>query len=166
MRRTISLHVLGAMFLLSAAARPLFAQPPAPSDDPPTIAIAAGEQAPEAAPIPPEDLGFRFGGYLRAGFGDDSHGKGQQPFQAPLAGAKYRLGNEAETYLETLFKYGTKSEGDDAAYFDTRVRIAYVTPTSQSSTFDTTFSLREAYAVAGRFWPAQPAAIFWAGARF
>ena len=166
MRRTIGLHVLGTMFFFAAAARPLFAQPPAPPDDPPDIAIAASEQPPEAAPIPPEDLGFRFGGYMRAGFGDDSHGKGQQPFQAPLAGAKYRLGNEAETYLETLFKYGTTSEGDGAAYFDTRVRIAYVTPTSQSSTFDSTFSVREAYAVAGRVWQAQPAAVFWAGARF
>ena len=41
-----------------------------------------------------------------------------------------------------------------------------MTPTSQTSTFDTTFSLREAYAVARRVWEAQPTATFWAGARF
>jgi maltoporin len=46
------------------------------------------------------------------------------------------------------------------------VRLAYVTPTSQTSTFDTTFSLREAYALARRVWEAQPTATFWAGARF
>jgi maltoporin len=167
MRRTTALHVLGTMFLVLAAVRPLFAQSSRPAADPSNIAVAADPQPPEVVPPPPpEDLGFRFGGYLRAGFGDDSHAKGQRPFQAPLAGAKYRLGNEAETYLETLFKYGTTSEGENAGYFDTRVRIAYVTPTSQTSTFDTTFSLREAYAVAGRVWQAQPAAIFWAGARF
>ena len=64
----------------------------------------------------------------------------QQPFIAPLAGSKYRLGNEAETYLETTFAYGATSEGDDPAYFDTRVTLAYVTPTSQSNSFATTLS--------------------------
>jgi maltoporin len=68
----------------------------------------------------------------------DQTGKGQQPFQAPLAGAKYRLGNEAETYLETMFAYGAAMGADDPgrapAYFDTQVRIAHVTPTSQTST--------------------------------
>jgi maltoporin len=112
------------------------------------------------------DTGFRFHGYLRSGFGVDGTGKGQQPFIAPLAGSKYRLGNEAETYLETLFAYDATSEGDDPAYFDTQVRFAYVTPTSQSNTFATTFSLREAYALARRVWAAQPTATFWAGARF
>jgi maltoporin len=116
--------------------------------------------------IPPDDLGFRFHGYLRSGFGVDGTGKGQQPFIAPLAGSKYRLGNEAETYLETTFAYGTSSEGDNPAYFDTRVTLAYVTPTSQSNTFATTFSLREAYALARRVWEKQPHATFWAGARY
>jgi maltoporin len=131
-------------------------------------AIPIVEQPQPAAPgVPaPGDLGFRFHGYLRSGFGVDSTGKGQQPFIAPLAGSKYRLGNEAETYLETTFHYGTTSEGDDPAYFDTRVTLAYVTPTSQSNTFATTFSLREAYAIGRRVWASQPEATFWAGARF
>jgi maltoporin len=166
----LTLHALWAVFLLSASARPLLAQQSVVADLPPVVAIA--DQQVEPAPpapapeVPGDDLGFRFGGYLRAGFGDDTHGKDQQPFQAPLAGAKYRLGNEAETYLETLFMYGTNSEGDKPAYFDTRVRIAYVAPTLQTSSFSTTFSLREAYGIARRVWEAQPTATFWAGARF
>jgi maltoporin len=96
----------------------------------------------------------------------DATGKGQQAFIAPLAGSKYRLGNEAETYLETTFAYGITSEDADPGYFDTKITLAYVTPTSQSSSFATTFSLREAYALARRVWSAQPQATFWAGARF
>jgi maltoporin len=96
----------------------------------------------------------------------DGSGKGQQPFKAPLAGAKYRLGNEAETYLEATFDYGVVSEDPDPAYFDTRITLAYVAPTSQSNSFATTFSLREAYALARRVWSAQPKATFWAGARY
>jgi maltoporin len=163
-RSRISVHVLRAMLFFSAAVRPVFGQSSLPAAGPPDLAIVHAQQ--EAGAPAPGELGFRFQGYLRSGFGVDDDGKGQQPFQAPLAGSKYRLGNEAETYLETTFLYGAKSEGDKPAYFDTRVRIAYVTPTSQTSSFSTTFSLREAYAVARRVWEAQPVATFWAGARF
>ena len=164
MRRRLQtrVHVLCAVLLLGATVRPLFAQSATPPAGPPEV--AGGSQQPE--PQVPDDLGFRFKGYLRSGFGDDSDGKDQVPFQAPLAGAKYRLGNEAETYIETAFMYGAHSEGDNPAYFDTRVRIAYVTPTSQTSNFETTTSVREAYGVARRVWASQPAATFWAGARF
>jgi maltoporin len=127
---------------------------------------AAQPQPPPPAGPGPGDLGFRFHGYLRSGFGVDGNGKGQQPFIAPLAGSKYRLGNEAETYLESTFNYGMVSEGQNPAYFDTRVTLAYVTPTSQSNSFATTFSLREAYGIARHLWDAQPDATVWAGARF
>jgi hypothetical protein len=50
--------------------------------------------------------GFRFHGYLRSGFGVTGDGKPMEPFMAPNADAKYRLGNEAEAYLETTFNYG------------------------------------------------------------
>jgi maltoporin len=147
---------------------------PVPSPGAPDPAAAAQATATEEKtapePPPPTDLGFRFHGYLRSGYGVDQTGKGQQPFQAPLAGAKYRLGNEAETYLETTFAYGATMGADDSgqapAYFDTQVRIAYVTPTSQTSSFSTTFSLREAYARARSVWASKPEATFWAGARF
>ena len=160
------------MFLLAAAARPLFAQAASPGGGPAAPAGGAPQdQAPPEQPSPPDppppgDLGFRFHGYFRSGFGVDGTGKGQQAFQAPLAGAKYRLGNETETYVETTFDYGTTSEGQDPAYFDTRLTLAYVAPTSQSNNFTTTFSLRQAYALARRIWAAQPNATFWAGARY
>src|SRR5260370_41743527 len=46
---------------------------------------------------------FEFHGYFRSGYGLNSVGGQQIAFQAPGAGAKYRLGNEAETYAELIF---------------------------------------------------------------
>jgi maltoporin len=46
---------------------------------------------------------FEFHGYFRSGYGQNSAGGQQVAFQAPGAGAKYRLGNEAETYAELIF---------------------------------------------------------------
>ena len=141
-RRLLSL-MLRTTALVVVSATGLAAQADPPVVSPPSATV------PDAPPPPPADqTGFRFHGYLRSGFGVDGSGKGQQPFIAPLAGSKYRLGNEAETYLETTFDFGTTSDGPDPAYFDTRVTLAYVLPTSQTSTFATTFSLREAYALA------------------
>ena len=155
---------LGVVLVLSSTPPSLFAQDPDPVSAQAPDA-AATLQTVSGAPAP-GDLGFRFHGYLRSGFGVDATGKGLQPFAAPLAGSKYRLGNEAETYLETTFNYGIASEEVDPAYFDTRITLAYAAPTSQSSSFATTFSLREAYALARRVWSAQPQASFWAGARY
>ena len=141
-------------------------EPTSPPQAPDPTAPPDAANPPEAQTPPPDATGFRFHGYLRSGFGVDGAGKGQQPFMAPLAGSKYRLGNEAETYLEATFDYGALSEGDSPAFFDTRITLAYVTPTSQSNSFATTFSLREAYALGRGVWAAQPKATFWAGERF
>src|SRR5262249_37963901 len=46
---------------------------------------------------------FEFHGYFRSGYGVNNVGGQQVAFQAPGAGAKYRLGNEAETYGELIF---------------------------------------------------------------
>src|SRR6185295_20181242 len=46
---------------------------------------------------------FEFHGYFRSGYGLNGRGGQQVAFQAPGAGAKYRLGNEAETYGELIF---------------------------------------------------------------
>lgn len=107
---------------------------------------------------------FGFYGYFRSGFGLDSKGKSMSPFQAPNAESKYRLGNEAETYLETAFVYFLKDES--GATFDTRILLAMVTPMSESNSFATTMSLREAYVVARNVWKAFPEAAFWAGQRY
>ena len=60
--------------------------------------------------------------------------RGSSPLSPRSLAAKYRLGNEAETYLETTFAYGVLSEDKEPAYFDTRITLAYVAPTSQSNT--------------------------------
>src|SRR5712664_1334683 len=46
---------------------------------------------------------FEFHGYFRSGYGLNSKGGAQVAFQAPGADAKYRLGNETETYGEFIF---------------------------------------------------------------
>ena len=43
---------------------------------------------------------FEFHGYLRSGYGMNGEGGKMEAFKAPGAFAKYRLGNEAETYGE------------------------------------------------------------------
>jgi maltoporin len=50
---------------------------------------------------------FGFYGYFRSGFGLDGQGGPLDVFKAPGAEAKYRLGNEAEAYIEALFRYTT-----------------------------------------------------------
>jgi maltoporin len=45
---------------------------------------------------------FEFHGYVRSGYGLNSAGGQQVAFEAPGAEAKYRLGNEAETYAELI----------------------------------------------------------------
>lgn len=75
-----------------------------------------------------QNSAFEFYGYLRSGYGIDGKGGPQEAFLAPNAEAKFRLGNEAETYVETGFSYAMRDDQD--ALFDTRVLLAYVTPTS------------------------------------
>lgn len=107
---------------------------------------------------------FGFNGYFRSGFGLDSKGKAMSPFKAPNAESKYRLGNEAETYLESIFSYFTKNES--GATFDTRVLLAMVTPMNQTNESSTSISLREAFVIARGVWEAFPNAGFWAGQRY
>ena len=113
-----------------------------------------------------QEEGFRFQGYFRSGFGVAGTGDPQEAFRAPNAGAKYRLGNETEAYLETIFGYGMRPKDDSTAFFDTRINVSYVTPTSNTNSFETTTALREAFVVATGVWKAQQDASFWAGQRF
>ena len=110
---------------------------------------------------------FDFEGYMRSGFGINSYGNTMNVFQAPGSGAKYRLGNEAETYLETTFSiHMPKSALPDGVTFDTQIRLAYVIPHDQSNSANTETSLREAFGIARGVWAEQPQAGFWAGQRF
>ena len=95
-------------------------------------------------------------------------GDSMEAFQAPNSGAKYRLGNEAETYIEATFQQNFLSRKllQDEVDFFTVLTFAYVTPTDDNNSFETTTSLREAYAGARGVWESQPDAMFWAGNRF
>ena len=110
--------------------------------------------------------GFEFHGYMRAGNGVDKNGDAQSPFQAPNSGAKYRLGNETETYLEAAFRQNFIPPDDDTSLFYTQIRFAYVTQLKDSNQFDTTTSLREAFAVAEGVIESHKEIKFWAGERF
>ncbi|MGW8314355.1 MAG: carbohydrate porin [Bacteroidales bacterium] len=111
-----------------------------------------------------DTTGFGFFGYMRSGFGVDGKGGPLDVFRAPDADAKYRLGNEAEAYVEALFRYAF--EDDRKALFETNLRLAFVTPTSKSNQFTTTTSVREAYVRAKGVVQKKPSMAFWAGQRF
>lgn len=107
---------------------------------------------------------FGFGGYIRSGFGTDAKGQPLDVFRAPNSEAKYRLGNEAETYMEALGQVSLRD--DRGAIFETNMRLALVTPTSNSNAFETTLSLREAFVKASGVLKKHKQVSFWAGQRF
>jgi len=117
---------------------------------------------------------FEFHGYLRSGYGLNSVGGQQVAFQAPGAGAKYRLGNEAETYGELIFvnNWLNPESTSDKAWFKTEVMIEANTTNSASyANFNNDigndqFRLREAFVRAGSLFASQPEAKFWAGERY
>jgi maltoporin len=126
---------------------------------------------------------FEFHGYLRSGYGLNSEGGQQVAFQAPGTEAKYRLGNEAETYGEFIFvnNWLNPEEHPDQAWVKTEVMIeANTTNSTNSASFPQTvvngvatsggndqFRLREAFVRGGHFLgDSQPGAIFWAGERY
>jgi len=117
---------------------------------------------------------FEFHGYFRSGYGLNSQGGQQVAFQAPGAGAKYRLGNEAETYGEFIFvnNWLNPEHTSDKAWFHTEVMIQANTSNSASyANFNNgigndQFRLREAFVRAGNLFESQPDAKFWAGERF
>lgn len=117
---------------------------------------------------------FEFHGYFRSGYGVNSQGGQQVAFQAPGAGAKYRLGNEAETYGEFIFvnNWLNPESSSDKAWLKTEVMIEANTTDSasyanfNSSTGNDQFRLREAFVRAGNIFDSQPNAKFWAGERY
>ena len=121
-----------------------------------------------------ERLGsFEFHGYFRSGFGLNSVGGQQVAFEAPGAQAKYRLGNEAETYAELIFvnNWVNPDRDSDKAWF--RSELTVEANTSNSENYAPTagpsadqFRLREAFVQAGKLFESQPNAKFWAGERY
>src|SRR5258708_5727432 len=117
---------------------------------------------------------FEFHGYFRSGYGLNSMGGQQVAFQAPGAGAKYRLGNEAETYAELIFvnNWLNPEHNSDKACMRTAVMIEANTTTSANyanfagGTGNDQFRFRDAFVQAGNMLESQPGAKFWAGERF
>ena len=127
---------------------------------------------------------FEFHGYFRSGYGLSSEGGQQVAFEAPGALAKYRLGNEAETYGEFIFVnnwLNPSEESSDKAWMKTEVMLEANTTNSTSyasfpqpvingqvsSGGNDQFRLREAFVRGGHFFgDGQASAIFWAGERY
>ncbi len=134
-------------------------------------AVAGFATAGQAQTAPTPD--FEFHGYLRSGVGASRGGTDQTCFKAPNASAKFRLGNECETYAEASFVRNTIAGKTAAApVFSTHLLFAAVTDgrhdwesTSAPAGTDPelTIALREAYVSAkGVLGEAQP----WVGKRF
>ena len=85
---------------------------------------------------------FEFHGYLRSGFGMNGEGGKMEAFKAPGAFAKYRLGNESETYGELALTNNWLRENDplSAPYVRSTVMMSYSTGENFTSTHSTTRS--------------------------
>ena len=116
-------------------------------------------------------------GYVRAGFGRNSEGGPQVGFQAPGAPAKYRLGNEAETYAELTitkdfypgnsFKVGQVTEAPAGPVAHVQATLSMFNPYQEAlSSSATDFGLPELWGSIGNVFAAQPEVKFWAGNRF
>ena len=117
---------------------------------------------------------FEFHGYFRSGYGLNGKGGQQVAFQAPGADAKYRLGNEAETYAELIFvnNWLNPEHDTDKVWMKTEFLVeANTTNSANYANFprgigNDQFRLREAFVQAGNVIKSQPDAKFWAGQRF
>jgi maltoporin len=110
---------------------------------------------------------FEFHGYFRSGYGLNSVGGQQIAFQAPGADAKFRLGNEAETYAELIFVNNwTNPEHDPSQPFiKTEFMVEANTNNSESYSNPNTdqFRFREAFVQIGNIFKSQPMQYFGPG---
>src|SRR5208282_1717985 len=121
-----------------------------------------------------EESLFEFHGYFRSGYGLNSVGGQQVAFEAPGAEAKYRLGNEAETYAELIFvnNWVNPDHNSDKAWFRTEFMVEANTSNSENyASFpngigNDQYRFREAFVQAGNVFESQPNAKFWAGERY
>lgn len=111
---------------------------------------------------------FEFHGYLRSGYGLNSEGGQMVSFQAPGANAKYRLGNETDTYGELIFVNNWINPHHDIDKAWMRTEVLVQANTTQSSNFASTdqFRFREAFVEMGNLFDSQPDTKFWAGERY
>lgn len=114
------------------------------------------------------DINPEFFGYARSGIGSTSGGGSQTCFKASGAPAKYRLGNECETYAE--IGLGAQLYQQQDTSFDFASRVAYVTAQDNDDESlkddDNNISLREMYVSGNNVVGGLPGASLWAGKRF
>lgn len=117
---------------------------------------------------------FEFHGYFRSGYGLTSEGGQMVAFQAPGADAKFRLGNEAETYSELIFVNNWINPDHEQGKLWVKTEFMVEANTSNSASFanfpsgigNDNFRLREAFVQAGNVFESMPEAKFWAGERY
>lgn len=115
--------------------------------------------------------GLEFHGYFRSGYGLNSKGGKMEAFHAPtspttVTPAKYRLGNEQETYIETIFLNRNWNPDPEGVTLETQIRVAYQTQQNQTWDINNEVVLREMYARMGHFLNWDPGVKVWAGQRF
>ncbi|MFH1189645.1 MAG: carbohydrate porin [Candidatus Omnitrophota bacterium] len=110
--------------------------------------------------------GLEYHGYFRSGYGVNSKGGKMQAFQAPDALAKYRLGNEQETYIESIFLNRNWNPDPEGVTLETQIRVAYQTQQNQTWDINNEVVLREMFGRMGHFLNWDPGAKVWAGQRF
>ncbi|WP_028312698.1 maltoporin [Derxia gummosa] len=118
--------------------------------------------AAQTSPVPLE-----FGGYIRSGAGTASKGGEQVCFQLPGAAAKYRLGNECETYGELVFNAQLYKAPDSDLTFKLNTMTSLKVANSEFDSGNTTTALPQAWVQAlnigtGAF----SKASLWAGRRY
>ena len=110
--------------------------------------------------------GLEYHGYFRSGYGINSKGGKMEAFQAPDALAKYRLGNEQETYIETIFLNKNWNPDPEGVTLETQIRMSYKTQQNQSWDLTNEVVLREMFGRMGHFVKWDPDIKVWAGERF
>lgn len=114
---------------------------------------------------------LEFHGYLRSGFGSAAGAKGsQQCFELPGAYAKYRLGNECETYGEVELDQNLY-DGKDGVKFDYHVMFADVLPYANQQDYESLNSNGRDFAnrqnwIEAKNLPFLNGATAWVGKRF
>ncbi|MFH1790794.1 MAG: carbohydrate porin [Candidatus Omnitrophota bacterium] len=110
--------------------------------------------------------GLEYHGYFRSGYGLNSKGGKMEAFQAPDAPAKYRLGNEQETYIEAVFLNKNWNPDPEGIIVETQIRLSYQTQQNQSQDLTNQFFLREMFGRMGNFVQSDPEIKVWGGERF
>ncbi|MBZ5876272.1 maltoporin [Chromohalobacter israelensis] len=115
------------------------------------------------------DINPNFFGYARSGIGSTAGGGSQTCFKAAGAPAKYRLGNECETYAE--LGLGANLFDQRGTSFDFASRVAYVTSQANDDESlkddDNNIALREMYVTGTNAIGGLPdGSTLWAGKRF